>query len=357
MRRWLAIAIAAALPRVAHAGGVLEELAAGAAPATETAPGSRWVSDKLAGIWDLAAGWQLRLDLSSTRVYSDVTSASRGDVYLGSLSAVYSPDDHWSLRLTGSWSPEATTRATVPVDAQGLFDDTMEADAQLHATATSYMFGAGLDYDNATGDVHSLSASLSVSATYFIAQQEITSVENSSAAGGATLDPVGIRMRCQMEACSSAVAGALWPQLVQLGQYALSANVTDTIDGDTDLSLDASYFLYDRDPLQLGYFALATIAPSTLGSATGAPLLRDTVTPSVAHRWGSLAASASLSYSDYADGREFDVSASLGVQYKLALAGSNRIKLYAKLAAGSHVDASYDLTRSGSAGLGAQYTW
>jgi hypothetical protein len=354
MRRWLTIALAAVAPHAAHASGALEELAAGAAPATETAPGSRWISDKLAAIWDLDARSQLRLDLSSTRVYSDATDITRGDVYLGSLSAVYSPDDHWSLRLNGSWSPESTTRATVAVDAQGLFAATMQVDAQLHAAASSFAFGAAVDYDGAAGDLHALSASLSASATYFVAQQEITSVQDPS---GATLDAAGMRMRCQIEVCSSAVAGALWPQLVQLGQFALGASVTDTVDGDTDLSLDASYYLYDHDPLQLGYLALASIARSTLGSATGAPLLRDAVTPSVAHRWGNVAASASLSYSDYADGREFDVSASLRVQYKLALASSHRLKLYAKLAAGSHVDASYELTRSGSAGLGAQYTW
>jgi hypothetical protein len=357
MRRWLTIAITALAPGAAHAGGVLEELAAGAAPATESAPGSRWISDKLAGIWDLDARSQLRLDLSSTRVYSDATDTSRGDVYLGALSAVYAPDDHWSVRLTGGWSPESTTRATVPVDPQGLFAGALQADAQLRATASSFAFGAGIDYDSAAGDVHALSASLSVGATYFNAQQQITGVQDPSGAGGATLDAAGMRMRCQIEMCSPEVIGALSPQLAQLGQFVVGASVTDTVDGDTDLSLDASYYLYDHDPLQLGYFALATIARSTLGSATGTPLLRNAVTPSVAHRWDRISASASLSYSDYADGRELDVSASLRVQYKLALAGSHRLKLYAKLAAGAHVDASYELTRSGSAGLGAQYTW
>jgi hypothetical protein len=357
MRRWLTIAIAVVAPRAAHAGGALEELAAGAAPATETAPGSRWVSDKLAGIWDLDARSQLRLDLSSTRVSSDASDTTRGDVYLGSLSAVYSPDDHWSLRLGGGWSPESTTRATVAVGAQGLFAEAMQVDAQLRAAASSFAFGAGVDYDSAGRGVHALSASLSISATYFTAQQEITSVQDPGGAGNATLDAAGMRMRCRLEACTSEVVRALWPQSVQLGQFALGASVTDTVDGNTDLSLDASYYLYDHDPLQLGYLALATIARSTLGSATGAPLLRDAITPSVAHRWGNLAASASLSYSDYADGRELDIGASLRVQYKLVLAGSHRLKPYAKLAAGTHVDASYQLTRSASVGLGAQYTW
>jgi hypothetical protein len=356
MRRWLTIAIAVVAPRAAHAGGALEELAAGAAPATEAGPGSRWVSDKLAGIWDLDARSQLRLDLSSTRAYSDTTDTSRGDVYLGTLSAVYSPDDHWSLRLTGGWSPESTTRAPVVMDAEGLFAGTTKANAQLRAAASSFAFGAGVDYDSAGRGVHALSASLSVSATYFNAHQEITSAQDPTA-GGATIGATELRMRCQIMPCSGDLVRELWPQSALLGQFALGASVTDTVDGDTDLSLDAAYYLYDHELHPLEYFALATFVPSNLGSATGAPLLRYAMTPSVAHRWGNVAASASLSYSDYMDGHELDIGASLRVQYKVALAASHRLKPYAKLAVGTHVDASYQLTRSASIGLGAQYTW
>src|SRR5437764_12004694 len=140
MRGWL-IAIAVLVPRAADAGGALEELAAGAAPATETAPGSRWVADRVAGIWDLDAGWQLRFDLSSTRVYSDATDVARGDVYTGSLSATYSPDEHWSLRLAAGGSPASTTLATVPVAAEGLFAGAMQANARLSAAAASLSLG------------------------------------------------------------------------------------------------------------------------------------------------------------------------------------------------------------------------
>ena len=64
----------------------------------------------------------------------------------------------------------------------------------------------------------------------------------------------------------------------------------------------------------------------------------------------------SLSHSDYVDG-EYDVSASVRVQYKLALAGSHRLKIYTKLAGTSHTTTNAEFMRSGSLGLGAQYTW
>src|SRR5262249_9668240 len=133
-------------------------------------------------------------------------------------------------------------------------------------------------------------------------------------------------------------------------------SITDTVDGDTDLSLDATYYLYGDDPLKPGYFALATFDRTTRGSATSAPLLRDAFAPGVTHRWGNAAASLSLSYSGYTD-RQFDVGVGLSIQYKLAIAGTHRLRLNAKVAAGSHSDTDYRLTQSRSVGLGAQYTW
>jgi hypothetical protein len=293
MRRWLSIIAlaaiaAAAAPRAARAGGAVEELSAGGALA-----GSRWIGDKLAAIWDIDAGAQLRLDVSATRMYDGATGAATGEAYLAALSAVYSTDDHWSLRLSGAWSPETTTRATAypgAADAgatgsmadRTVLDEAMLTDAELRITASSLAFGAGLDYDSASDGLHSPSASLSFNATYFHAEQEITGAHD----GSDELDPIALRARCAAYHCGDPTIAALWPQWVQLGQFALGASVTDTVDRDTDLSLDAVYYLYDRDPMQPGYRALSTLASSTLGSATSAPLLRQALTPSVAHRWG-----------------------------------------------------------------------
>jgi hypothetical protein len=358
MRRRLSIALAAALaglaPRAALASGVVEEVSAGAAPGS----GSRWLGDKLAGIWDLDPRWQLRLDLAATRASSGAADLATGAVYLGALSAVYSVDDHWGLRLSGAWSPESITRAirSLPMsDAPTSGDAPTEVTAELRAAASSFAFGAGIDYDSASDGMHSPSASLSINATYFDARQDLVGLRDT---GGAVLDAAGLEQRCRSEMCSQQVLDAAGSQWVGLGQFTLGASVADTIDGDTDLAFDAAYYLYDQDPLQSGLLlALTTVDRSTLGSATSAPLLRESFTPSVAHRWGALSATASLSYAGYADGQQADLGASLRVQYKLALDGSQRLKLYVKLGATTHVDQSYDHANSGSAGLGGQYTW
>jgi len=337
----------------ARADGALDEVAAGNVPATATAPGSRWLSDRFAAMWDVDTRWQLRLDLSGTRIYSGTADVDRGDVMLGSLAASYAPDEHWTLRLTGSWSPESTTRASVPVDAAGLFTGVMQADARVQATAWSAGAGIAVDYDTAGNADHELSVSASVTMTYFHSEQEVTGVDG----GGQMLDPQGLRARCAATACSGELTGALWPQWVQLGQFAFGASVTDTVQRDTDLSLDATYFVYDADPLALGYYALATIGRSTLGSAAGVAPLRDQIAPSITHRWGNTSATASVPYGDSVDGLGFDLGASLRIQHKFVLDGSRRLKLFAKLAGSSHVDPNAGMTSSSSLGLGVQVTW
>lgn len=366
MSRWRIVAIAVACsPGIARAGGAVEELSAGGAPA-----GARWIGDRLAGIWDIDAGTQLRLDVSATRMF-DATGAATGAAYLASLSTTYSTDDHWSLRLSGAWTPQSTTSATaVPTpDTPGMPSAPTVVDragldaADLQITASSIAFGAGLDYDSASDGMHSVSASLSFTATYFRSQQEITG----ASVDGEHLDPMQVWARCRDRQCDDQAFDALRPQWVQLGQFALGASIADTIDGDTDLALDAAYFLYDRDPAQSGYLALSTLAASSLGSATSAPLLRAALAPSLSHRWAAVSATASLSYAGYVDRPASDgplaqtpladLGASLRVQYKVVQGGSRRLKLYAKLGASTHVDRGYGHANAGSAGLGAQYSW
>lgn len=372
MWRWLIVAIAAAgSPRAARAGGAVEEVSAGGAPA-----GARWIGDRLAGIWDVDASAQLRLDVSATRMFA-ATGAATGAAYLAALSAAYSTDDHWNLRLSAAWTPEsATTASAVPTlgDPGGpaapgrgpggtVVDQAGLDSAAVRITASSLAFGAGLDYDAASDGLHSPSASLSFTATYFRSQQEITGAR----AGDVQLDPMQLWARCQDRHCNDQALAALRPEWVQLGQFALGASVTDTIDRDTDLSLDAAYFLYDRDLAQSGYHALSTLASSSLGSATSAPLLRVALASSIAHRWTAVSATAGLSYAGYVDRAAADgppaeapladLAASLRVQYKLSLERSRRLKLYVKLGASTHVDRGYGHTGAGSAGLGAQYSW
>lgn len=339
MRRWLPIALAAAATHAAHAGGMSEELSAG------TASGSRWVSSQLAGMWDVDPAWQLRLDLSATRAAGSAT----GNTYVGSLSAVFSPDPHWSLRFNGGWSPEVASDVTVQIP----IGDDVNPDAQLHATASWVVLGVGVDYNSASTDMHSVSASLAVGETYFRTHQEVAGVQDWTRPGSGQLSAADAVMRCQTVMCAS----MLLPQAAELGQFALNASITDTVDGDTDLSLGASYYLYGDDPGKPGYFALSTLAAGTRASATSTPLLRAGLAPSVTHRWGALSTTLGLAYTRSASGRAFDASAALSVQYGIALTAPRRLMLDARLETSAHGNTTDQPTPAGSAALGMQYSW
>ncbi|HEX3479610.1 MAG TPA: hypothetical protein VHT91_31520 [Kofleriaceae bacterium] len=343
MRRWLPIALAAAATHPARADGVVEELSAG------TASGSRWVSNQLAGMWDVDPAWQLRLDLSATRAGGSAT----GETYIGSLSAVFSPDPHWSLRFNGGWSPEVASDVTVQVPIGG----GVNPDAQLHATASWVVLGAGVDYSSASSDMHSVSASLAVGETYFRTHQEVVGVQDWTSPGSGKLSAADAVLRCQTVMCAPNVSGMLLPQMAELGQFALNASITDTVDGDTDLSLGASYYLYGDDPGRPGYFALSTLAAGTRASATSAPLLRAGLAPSVTHRWGALSTTLGLAYTRNASRREFDASAALSIQYGIALTAPRRLMLDARLEADAHGYTTDRPTPAGSAALGMQYIW
>lgn len=346
MRRWLPIALAAVVPHAAHADGVTEELSAGAAS------GSRWISNQLAGMWDVDPAWQLRLDLSTTRA----AGAATGETYVGSLSAVFSPDEHWTLRFNGGWSPEVVSNVTVPAPTGGAPDTAPPPDARLHATASWVVLGVGVDYHGATDDgVHSVSASLGVGETYFRTHQEAIGVDGTRP-DGTVRSTAGAEQRCGDAMCAGA-PGMWLAQTAELGQFAVNASITDTIDRDTDLSLDASCYLYGDDPTRSGYFALATLTASTRASATSTPLLRAALAPSIAHRWGALSTTLGLAYTRYASGRAFDTSAVVSVAYAIALTAPRRLTLDARLEASSHGNTADPPTPAGSAALGLQYTW
>jgi len=75
-------------------------------------------------------------------------------------------------------------------------------------------------------------------------------------------------------------SGMFLPQTAELGQFALKREHHPIpVDGDTDLSLAASYYLYGDDPSKPGYFALSTLTASTRASATSTPLVRAALAP------------------------------------------------------------------------------
>ena len=162
---------------------------------------------------------------------------------------------------------------------------------------------------------------------------------------------------CTTHQCSDELRASLSPKGTRLTQLAINAGVMHTMEGNGDLGLSASYYLYDKDPTQVGYFSLATLGRGNLGNGVSIAPRRYSFSPSIGNRWGALSGTLAVTYGVYIRELGYDLTTSAKVQYKLKLDGSTRLKLFSKLAGSWGADQDGNTTSAVSMALGAQYTW
>jgi hypothetical protein len=126
---------------------------------------------------------------------------------------------------------------------------------------------------------------------------------------------------------------------------------------DTDLGLDFEYYLYDRDPTEAGYFAVATVDGGYLGDGMAVAPMQFAMTPSIARRFGDLSTTATLAYGNYIHDLGYELAASLRVQVKFKLDDDKRLKLYTKLRSSWDVAPGYPASQALSVAVGGQYGW
>ena len=339
--RSTSLLVLAALFRVAHADGALEEVSAGSVPQTSTSARSTWLADKIAGMWEPGEAWQIRIDLTGTRV------SSTSDVLLATVGVEYDPDGHWMFRVVGGGSPSARSVSTTPVQLA-----TTQENAQLQSDASSVSGTASAGYDTAGAGDLEMTALVIANATRFEAQQQITSVDTRD---GQTMTAQQLRDFCATRPCATRLAGLLDPQSSTLDQVSIDAALSAQLYRTTDVGIDGTYYLYDKDPATLG--SSVGVGRTTTGAAIGIAPLQYTVAPSLIHRFGALMTMASVSYGRYVDQEGTDLTATLRVQYKLKLGADRRLKVWAKLTGSRDRDQMNALSSSGSLALGTQFSW
>lgn len=348
------LAIVAAHAQSAHADAAAAELSAGATVSAPTTPSLSWIANRLAGTWDATSRWQLRAALDATRTMAPEGEESN-TIFNASASAELAIDSHWTASLTAGGSPASTTHSSATILDDTLPGDQGEADAQLAARSAVVSLAASVEYDTAGSSDHETIGSLTVGATHFRSIQAITSIIDPD---GQMLTPRDVEDHCAYYyPCSSELVSALSPKETQLTQLVLGAGVMHTIEGTGTLGLSASYYLYDADPTQLGYYALATLGRGNLGTGVSVAPLRYTVTPTISEQWGPLSGTLSATYGIYVRDVSYDLTTSLRLQYKLKLEGEARLKLYSSLAGSRGADPDGNTTTSMALALGAQYSW
>lgn len=353
-RSFIITAIVIAQATVTHADGVANELSAGRTLSTPDAPATSWIGDRISGYWDVDPRLQLRLDVGVTRTYPAAGTDDPTTASTSSLSASYDVDDYWSLSLVAGWSPATTTSSVTTLLIEELEDDFIEADAQLTATSTMASLAISVGYATAGDSESETSVSLSLGVNHFQSQQAFSSIVDDT---GEMLTTELVRDYCATTMCSPEIEAALFPLWTQISQLAIDASVVRTEYDDVDLALDASYFLYDKDPTLVGFRTHDGLRLSHLGNGAAVSPLRYSVSPSIANRWGKLMGTMGLAYGSYVKDLGSDLTASLKVQYTLAISDATRVRLHSRLASSWGIDASNELTTSLSMSLGGNYSW
>jgi hypothetical protein len=349
----LILAIVVAHTPGARANTAAEEISTGASVSAATTPSLGWIANRLAGAWDATSRWQLRIALDATRVMAPEGEESN-TIFNTSATAEVAIDSHWTTSLTAGGSPASTTHSSATILDDTLPGDQGEAVAQLAARSSVMSIGAALEYDTAGSSDHETSGSISVGATHFQSIQAITSIIDPD---GQMLTPREVSEHCASRSCSSELRSALSPKDTQLTQLVIGASVLHTFEGTGDLGLSASYYMYDADPTQLGYYSLATLGRGNLGNGVSIAPLRYTVTPTIGDRWGPLSGTLAVTYGLYVRDVSYEVTTSLRVQYKLKLDGAARLKLYSSLTGSRGADPDGNTITSMSLALGAKYSW
>jgi hypothetical protein len=286
------------------------ELGGGTARPSPDQPATAFLYQKIAGRFaptrsvDLAATLRLTEDFSGSSTAGSFVSS--GDlVGYASLDATIDVSDHVNLGLGLNGSPPSTREVATTLhiaNARGAGVDRNTL-IQARTNTVGAAFEIGYDtFDEARPHTVDVAVDASAMGTRFATDQAVVGVEGA-------LPP-----------STSTTASA------SLLQLRTGGTITMTILDETDIGLDAAYFLYDaKDPGNVGLFDV-TAGGATTSFGAGIPMLppRFTVRPEIGQRFGGLSLRAFYQYAELATDNGY--SHSVGGKAQVAL---GRIKLYA----------------------------
>ena len=342
--RWLFALVVAFFVRVAFAHDVLVE--AGAAITSPSADNPRVgnASVAVAGTFEATDEWavfataQYTRDLATSTAEFTVTGSN---VLLFGLGASWAPSENLVTMLDLTGSPPTTQLNTTTVTVNG-----RSADAVVNAQTwslgglwTGAWMSAGESNFESMVDV-------ALGLTRFDVFQRMQ---------------VGSSGRAQLlrAACNTAVyqkvplcrllTGASTPLL----QGRLGGGYTATLFGSTDVSLSATYYLYDKDPDEVGFFSLVALGRAELGNGVPVLPLQVSLKPSIAHRFGPLTLRVAYQLGLYQNGN----GSNHVFGGKLTWKTSRSLRLYLSLTGQFDTTQGEVVNPGGNGVLGALVSW
>jgi len=272
-----------------------------------------------------------------------------GSVALVSLGFDWDPSDHLTLGLRGDLSPKSEQFTSTLINFPAGQRDGL---LRTRNSSLAGAFTAGYDTD---GD-SDFETAITVGATFNALSSE-QNLEKLEGADGSVVDADEVRDLCRTRPtlCSRALKAALTNLKTTLVQARLSAAITETIFDDTDLTLSGDYYLYSKDPTELGFFSVATAGRVAVLGGGGVPIapLHWALRPEVAHRFGQrFSVRLWAQAGRYVEGGgQGTASAGLRLQFKF----SRAFRLWLNASGQRDTDIDGVGSRSGTLGLGAGY--
>ena len=343
----------------AGAHSVSNEVGVGTSQVSPRNPRSGFLYDRVSGVADASESVSLRFDLTLT--HDDSTQPTQGasfgdtggNIFAGAVGVDWSPTEHFPLSAELDFSPKSTqsSDATVSFDVGSISSN---ADALLKATSSALGFLVSGGYETAGDSDFESEANGYFSLTHYSTTQIVSDIATASG----PIDRQQIIAYCSRtlylgQGCRE-IARALRAEPADLNQFRLAASFTETFVKDTDLTVGSAYYLYDKDPAQVGYFSIASIGRSVaLGNGIAVAPLRFSARSDLAQKLGIFSAGIWYQYGQYVPGDGYGHSAGLKLQCKITKA----IKLWTSGTWQRDYDAQDNGQTSTTFALGGRYSF
>ena len=300
---------------------------------------------------DLAVG--LTFTQSTKGAARQVFGSEGGNTIFLSPGVIWGATEHFNFGAMFNYSPSSQLRADTSILYHPAPKETATRDAQVSAITSSWAGLASASYQTAGESNWETAVDVDVGVTHFSSEQRIVAARDASgkALGLARLK-ADIQAFCETAACTRQLVGLFREHGTPLNQVTVRVGVVETIHWNTDLGIRGTYYFYDRDPTDVGFYGLVAAGRGT-SFGSGLPLapLQWTLRPELVHRWSRFSMRVWFEHGLYVDSEGVMDVAGSKLEYKL----TRDLRLWLTASVQRDRDTEGIVTLFGQGSLGAMF--
>jgi len=379
---WAALATSVAAARGAHADYVGLTGGLSRTPATADFPGSGSTSLGLNGAYDLNERWGFTGNFGVTRPHAAPSAETifaakvkDSSAFALGVGASWIPGfgwnaaEHWSIDFGLGFSPRSVSQSgtTIAFESTGPAGKTTayDAEALLKSASSSADLGLGVNYDTNGDSNFETSLSIGLWPNRVVSTQSIEEIQTKD---GKTQTAEQVQQQCantakkpQLAKTCKRLMPLLKAQDAAIVTMPVMVSLSETIYSDTTVSVGGTWYLYNKDPNEVGYFTFAqqgkqASAPkgsASFGSGIAVAPYQWAGSASVGHKLGPLKLTAGFGFSKYLEDAGNYRSLALKIAWKI----NDRFRFNAAVSNQWDTDSDGASTRSWSVSGGLRYTF